>query len=158
VSVTNLQGGYSISNGAVACTLTNTLAAGAIATITITINTSPLNGQVPLAIVNSAGATADQSDPFTPNNSASVSTYVDYPRVNVVGNGATLVSVGGAPTNGMINPGQTVTVNFSLQNIGNINATNISATLLGTGGVVTNSSQSKSYGTLAPAAVGTAPF
>ncbi|HZQ47205.1 MAG TPA: proprotein convertase P-domain-containing protein, partial [Verrucomicrobiae bacterium] len=148
VSVTNLQGGYSISNGAVACTLTNTLAAGAIATITITINTSPLNGQVPLAIVNSAGATADQSDPFTPNNSASVSTYVDYPRVNVVGNGATLVSVGGAPTNGMINPGQTVTVNFSLQNIGNINATNISATLLGTGGVVTNSSQTKSYGTL----------
>ncbi len=158
VSITNLQGTSSVTNGIVSCVLTNSLVAGGSATMSITINTSPLNGQVPVTIVNSASVAADQADPNSANNSASASTLVDFPRVNIVANGATLIGVVGPPTNGMINPAQVVTINFSLQNIGNINASNVFATLLGTGGIVTNSPQAKSYGTLAPAASAPAQF
>lgn len=158
VSVANLPGTSSVSNGILGCALTNSLAAGASVTFSITINTAPLSGVAPLTIVNVGTAAANQADPFVANNNASVSTYVDYPRVNVVANGATLLGEAGPPTNGMINPGQTVTVSFSLQNIGNINATNVSATLLGTGGVVTNSPQTKSYGLLTPAGSASNPF
>ena len=158
VSITNLQGISSVTNGVVTCVLTNSLAAGASATVTITVNTSPLNGQVPLTILNSGSVAGNQADPNSANNNASVSTLVDFPRVNVVANGATLLSVGGPPTNGMINPGQIVSISFGLQNIGNIDASNVVATLLGTGGVVTNSPQTKSYGTLTPAASASAPF
>lgn len=158
VTVTNLQGTFSLTNGVVTCIVTNTIAAGATAAITVTVNTAPLTGQVPVTVGNTASVAASQADPFTGNNTASASTVVDFPRVNVVANGAILVTEGNPPTNGMINPGQNVTVNFGLENIGNINATNVSATLLGTGGVVTNSAQTRSYGTLAPAGAATATF
>ncbi len=158
VSVTNAQGTFSVTNGVVTCFMTNTLAAGATATVTITVNTAPLSGQVPLTVANTAGVTANQADPFSGNNNASVLTLVDFPRVNIVANGATLITEGNPPTNGMINPGQNVTVSFVLQNVGNINATNVSATLLGTGGVVTNSPQTRSYGTLVPAGSGASSF
>ncbi len=157
-SVANLPGTYSISNGIVTCALTNSLAAGAGVTIAITVNTTPLSGQVPVTIVNSGSVAGNQADPNPANNSASVSTYVNYPQINIVANSVTLVGEGGVPINGMINPGQMVTVSFGLQNIGNISATNVFATLLGTGGVVTNSPQTKSYGTLAPAGAATTPF
>jgi len=51
------------------------------------------------------------------------------------------------PTNGAIDPGETVTVNFALTNVGNIPATDLVATLLATNGVITPSS-SQDYGIL----------
>ena len=39
------------------------------------------------------------------------------------------------PTNGVVDPGETVTVNFALQNIGSLDTTNLVATLLESGGV-----------------------
>jgi len=49
--------------------------------------------------------------------------------------------------NGAIDPGETVTVNFALQNIGNVNTTNLVATLLTTNGV-TSPSGPQTYGVL----------
>jgi hypothetical protein len=48
---------------------------------------------------------------------------------------AALVSENCLPPDGLIDPGETVTVNFSLQNIGTVNTTNLVATLLAGGGI-----------------------
>ncbi len=44
--------------------------------------------------------------------------------------GYTLLAEGCAPANGVVDPGETVTVNFALKNIGGLNTTNLVATLL----------------------------
>jgi hypothetical protein len=49
--------------------------------------------------------------------------------------GAVLTAENCLPTNGVIDPGETVTVNFALQNIGTVNTTNLVATLLPGGGI-----------------------
>jgi hypothetical protein len=49
--------------------------------------------------------------------------------------GATLSSENCLPTNGVIDPGETVTVNFALRNIGTVNTTNLIATLQPGGGI-----------------------
>jgi len=51
------------------------------------------------------------------------------------------------PTNGAVDPGEAVTVSFSLQNIGGLNTTNLMATLLETNNV-TPTSGPQTYGTL----------
>ncbi len=50
--------------------------------------------------------------------------------------GVSLVAEGCSPTNGAVDPGETVTVSFSLHNIGGIPTTNLVATLLPTNGVI----------------------
>ena len=65
----------------------------------------------------------------------------------IVATGATLTAEGCTPTNGVIDPNETVTVNFALQNTGGKNASNVVATLLATSGV-TAPSGAQSYGTL----------
>jgi PKD repeat protein len=68
--------------------------------------------------------------------------------VPVIGLGATTLSAEGcAPPNGAIDPGETVTVNFSLSNVGTTNTTSLVATLLATNGV-TSPSGPQNYGSL----------
>jgi len=64
---------------------------------------------------------------------------------SIVENGATVVSEGCSPTNGVIDPGETVTVSFSLKNVGAADTGNLVATLLATGGV-TSPSSPQTYG------------
>ncbi len=61
--------------------------------------------------------------------------------------GSELLIEGCSPTNGVIDPGETVTVNFGLKNLGTLAATNLTATLLSTGGV-TSVSAPQNYGLL----------
>jgi uncharacterized repeat protein (TIGR01451 family) len=63
--------------------------------------------------------------------------------------GTSLAAETCTPTNGVIDPGETVTVNFALQNAGTAGTTNLVATLLATGGV-TSPSAPRTYGVLAP--------
>jgi hypothetical protein len=51
------------------------------------------------------------------------------------------------PTNGVVDPGEMVTVNFGLKNIGGVSSTNIIATLLATNGVLVPSNP-QSYGAI----------
>ena len=65
--------------------------------------------------------------------------------------GATLTSESIAPPNGAVNPGETVGVEFLLENIGNIPTTNLVATLQTNGGVFPVAGQGQAaYGALAP--------
>jgi hypothetical protein len=68
----------------------------------------------------------------------------------IVSAGATLLSEGLLPTNGVIDPGETVTVLFALRNTGFVDANNVVASLFGLSGVtVPTTGQSQSYGALA---------
>lgn len=68
-------------------------------------------------------------------------------RPLIIAAGSALVSEGCTPTNGVIDPGESVTVSFSLQNFGASNAFALVATLLATNGV--SSSSTQSYGLIA---------
>jgi PKD repeat protein len=57
----------------------------------------------------------------------------------IVANGSTLVSEGCTPTNGVIDPGEVVTVSFSVANTGSGDTANLVATLLATNGVASPS-------------------
>jgi hypothetical protein len=61
--------------------------------------------------------------------------------------GSTLVLEGCSPTNGMVDPNETVTVDFALRNVGSADASNVVATLLATNGVASPSGP-QTYDTL----------
>ena len=65
----------------------------------------------------------------------------------IQGAGYSLTNENCAATNGVVDPGETVTVNFSLQNLGTQNTSNLVATLLATNGV-SSPSGAQSYGAL----------
>src|SRR5208282_1802737 len=61
---------------------------------------------------------------------------------NAAGAGPPVIVPAGAAVatpDGLINPGETVTVHFRLQNLGTVNTTHLVATLLSTGGVLSRS-------------------
>ncbi|HEX3799826.1 MAG TPA: S8 family serine peptidase [Verrucomicrobiae bacterium] len=63
--------------------------------------------------------------------------------------GTTVVAESCSPGNGAIDPGETVTVNFSLQDIGSISTGNLTATLLTNSSIFPSGTQSASFGALA---------
>ena len=65
----------------------------------------------------------------------SVSLTVESTFPVVVTNGWTLSAESCTPSNGVVDPGETVTVNLSVKNTGTADTTNLVATLLGTGDV-----------------------
>ena len=66
----------------------------------------------------------------------------------IVTAGTTLIAEGCLPTNGVIDSGETVTVNFALQNVGSADSTNLVVTLLATNGAALPSGP-QNYGALA---------
>jgi hypothetical protein len=66
----------------------------------------------------------------------------------IVANGTTLVNERCAPANGVIDPGETVTVTFKLKNTGGASTNNLVATLQSSGGV-TRITTSQNYGVIA---------
>jgi hypothetical protein len=84
----------------------------------------------------------------TPTGSNLINVLAPFINSRIVTNvSATLVAEGCTPTNGVIDAGETVIVNFALHNIGGVNTTNLVATLLATGGVVAPSGP-QTYGAL----------
>ncbi|MEO7924520.1 MAG: HYR domain-containing protein [Chitinophagaceae bacterium] len=94
--------------------------------------------------------------PFADNNSRSGVWWVQVPPSVVVptpimvASGATLVSESCVPNNGVIDPGETVTVSFCVQNTGAANTVNLVGTLLTSGGVITPSAP-QNYGVVVAA-------
>ena len=72
-------------------------------------------------------------------------------------NGVSILSEGFLPSNGAIDPGEQVTVNFSIKNWGGVAGTNVMATLLAGGGVTVPGAD-QSYGFVGSGASVTRPF
>ncbi len=151
VSAVSPQGPCTLIGSVVTCQLTNNLAVTATATVTITVSTATpaLAGVTNVTLVDVASVSGAQGDPNIANNSATVSTVLSTPIISVVAAGFDLEIEGFQPPNGMIDPGETVTMLFRLQNVGNVDsANNLTATLLSTGGVTPVGTQSQIYGAL----------
>lgn len=69
-------------------------------------------------------------------------------KASITAAGATITRESCLPRNRMIDPGETVTVNFSLSNVGNARATNVMAVLLATNGVM--QSRTNFFGLMIP--------
>lgn len=132
-----------------------TLPPGSNTTVTVSINAN--------ANSLSAGGYSDTVSFTNATNGAGnttrpVSLTISNRTPVIVTNGSTLASEGCTPTNGVIDPGEVVTVNFSLKNIGSGDTGNLVATLLATNGV-TLPSGPQTYGVVAAGGgVGTQPF
>lgn len=132
-----------------------TLAPGSNTSISISINAN--------ANSLSAGNYSDTISFVNANNDAgdtnrSIALTVTNVFPLIVANGSTLVSEGCTPTNGVIDPGELVTVSFAVKNIGSGNTGNLVATLLQTNGIAT-AGDPQTYGIVTAAGgVATQPF
>lgn len=109
-----------------------TLAPGSNATVTVSINAN--------ANSLSAGSYSDTVVFTNTTNGAGsttrpVSLIVESTFPVIVTNGWTLSAENCTPGNGVVDPGETVTVSLSVKNTGTASTTNLVATLLGTGDV-----------------------
>jgi hypothetical protein len=129
------NGAFSRSGGS-ADTLDNVesvfLPAGVAGSFTITVAAASINS---VGVPNSAHALKQDF------------ALVAYNANSVGIASATLAAESCLPTNGVIDPGETVTVNFALLNGGQANTTNLTATLLAAGGVSAPDGP-KTYGVL----------
>jgi subtilisin-like proprotein convertase family protein len=114
------------------------LPAGASGSFTVTVTAANINSDG----VPGSGGALDQDFALVVYNG------LEAPVPNIVATGSTIVAEGCGTGNGAIDPGETVTVSFSLANSGTGDATNLVATLLPLGGV-TSPSGPQSYGLLA---------
>ncbi|MGD0651488.1 MAG: S8 family serine peptidase [Verrucomicrobiia bacterium] len=90
------------------------------------------------ANINSDGVPGD-ADPLDQDFALVIYNSASTAAPNIVADTTALVAESCMPTNGAIDPGETVTVNFSLKNVGTADTGNLVATLLATGGVSTPS-------------------
>ncbi|MBN8722821.1 MAG: S8 family serine peptidase [Acidobacteria bacterium] len=137
----NVFSGGSSTTGGVADNRNNVenvfLPAGISGPISIRVVATGLNGD---GILGDADTT-DQHFALVATN------FVDANAAIITAAGATITAESCTPGNGVVDPGETITANFSLQNVGNLNTTNLVATLQATGGV-TAPSAAQTYGAL----------
>lgn len=102
---------------------------GAAGDFTVTVGATSLNS---IGVPNASNGLA-QDFALVIYNAAGAGPPVIVPA------GAVVAAESCLPANGVIDPGETVTVRFALQNIGTVNTTNLTATLLSGGGVLSPS-------------------
>ncbi|HEY5914946.1 MAG TPA: proprotein convertase P-domain-containing protein [Verrucomicrobiae bacterium] len=140
------QGSYSLSGSSLLCSL-GTIVVGGSANVRVVAATARIG-----TLTSSATVTSSQTDPNSANNAASASANVSPPFINIVAAGVTLVDENFYPADGSVEAGETVTIQFRLQNVGNVANTNLVATLLPTGGV-TSPGAPQTYGILRPVGI-----
>jgi len=146
ISSSTPSGTISVSGNVITANLTN-LNVGGTATITIVV--AALQSGVLTTTVTVSGSGVD---PNPVNNTAIASTVVSLPSINIAPAGALLTYESG-PQDGSVDPGESVTMQLGLENLGNIPNTNLVATLLATGGVTPSGAIQRTYGVLKPISV-----
>jgi uncharacterized repeat protein (TIGR01451 family) len=141
--VSSLGTASAASNSAVVASWGDLLPGGG-GVLTVTLQANALG-----TFTNSVAAVTGSSDPGAANNQTQFILTVVPPVAKLVAAGATLLSETGTPPNGTVDPGETVTVSLALQNVGELAASNVVATLA-VGGGVTAPSAPQSYGELVP--------
>jgi len=114
------------------------LPAGATGNVTITVAGTNINSDG----VPNYGTTIDQDFALVAYN------FNEVTAASIVSSGNTLVAEGNTPTNNAIDPEELVSVAFGLKNVGSLDATNVTATLLATNGVTPITTNAVSYGAL----------
>ena len=139
-------------NGVVTWTITSNMPSGTSQTLTTTIRAPTLlQGVVSNVLVSSFSVFGQPGNPNPSHAILTVSTLVMRPTIIITPLGDTLTSEGFQPANGAVNPGETVGVQFQLQNVGNIPTTNLVATFQTNGGAVPVAGYGQAnYGALAP--------
>ncbi len=105
-------------------------------------------GKFSVAWTNAGSAATRLCDWLDPQQTGATSVLGrNPPPIIIAAAGSTLTVENCTPTNGVIDPNESVTVSFSLRNVGISNALNVTATLLTNNGV-TFPSAAQNYGTL----------
>lgn len=151
VSAGASQGACSLNAGTVTCNL-GTLPGGSAAVVSIAVQPIAVG-----SVVAVFGAGASSADVNLSNNVATLVSSVVEAAPVFVSAGAFLTLESGEPATGGIESGETVTVNFSLRNSGQLASDNLVATLLEGNGVFAPS-PAQTYGAIAPGAAGTQAF
>lgn len=146
-SFTTPQGTVANVGGAVVFTL-GSVPTGTNVTMQVIVTANTAGAVNSTAFVTAGGT----FDPVTANNSSTITIAVQNPSADIDLGASTLLSESITPVNGAIDPGETVTVSLELVNKGALSTGNLVATLLPTGGVVTNSPQVQTYGAIASGA------
>ena len=147
--VSSSQPGVTVTNGSITWDIGN-LASGASFGITNVLQSPTIQpGGRPVVLSSTISVFGQPGDGYTNNNVVTLQSVAETPTISIVAAGATLISQSGPTTNGAVNPGETVGVQLYLQNSGNVSTTNLTATLLSTGGVSLPSGY-QGYGALAP--------
>lgn len=143
-SATASQGAKAVSKtGVLTCAL-GTIASGSSATVQV-----KLIAAAPMTVTNVVLAGTASTDPNLANNLATLVTTVSLPSAVLAANGTTLQSESFAPSNGAIDPGETVTVLLCLTNQGDWTTTNLIGTLE-TNAAVTATDVVQNYGAIPP--------
>ncbi|HEX3720205.1 MAG TPA: proprotein convertase P-domain-containing protein [Verrucomicrobiae bacterium] len=151
VSAAPSQGTAVVNGGALQCSL-GTVPPGDIATVVVTAS-APAVG----LLTNVWTVSTSDQDTNLANNSVAAVVSVIYPVPVIVAGGDNLVAQGGNMSNGAINSNETVTVNFTLSNIGSAPTTNLTASLEANAGL-TPTTFTQTYGVIAPGASATLPY
>ena len=106
-------------------------------------------GKLSVAWDNAASAANRLKDWLDPQNTGALTVHGADPQLATIIRpaGAVLVTESCSPTNGAIDPGETVTVRFALKNVGGVSTKELVATLLATNGV-RSPSGAQTYGTV----------
>jgi hypothetical protein len=151
-TVTNASNGSPIQNATVTARTVyrrNTDASGNYANLILVPNTYDLTASARGFRPQTVTVTVADGQFLTQN-------FVLIPTA-VLENSGTQITAESCAVNSAVEPGETVTINISLQNTGAQNTTNLTATLLATGGV-TNPGAAQNYGALTVGASATRPF
>jgi uncharacterized repeat protein (TIGR01451 family) len=140
VSSSTTVGTITSTSNTVTCALGD-LASNATATVLIVLFDS-----APGLMTNTVSLSAGSYDPNPADNSSTYVATVVNPSPQIVNAGAVLTYESG-PVNGVIDPGETVTLSLALANTGSLDTSDLTGTLLPTGGV-TAPSGPQDYGVL----------
>jgi len=142
VSATSTAGSCTANDGLLTCALGN-LGPNAGASVSLILTPLVVSPVTSVPVASTASA-----EPGLSNNSVTNSVTVDNPAPVLLSAGAVILS-GNGPLNGNVNPGETVTVSLYLTNAGTADTTtNLTATLLNSGGVIPAANAQEVYGVI----------
>lgn len=142
VSTTSSAGSSALQGGVIVASLGD-LAPDATATVTTVVRPGGAGSASSQAVVTTASTDSNQA-----NNVAALSAQVALPAPGIATAGARLISESFLPFNGAIDPGETVTVAFALQNEGTAPTANLRAILRASGGLTPVGPVQQDYGAL----------
>jgi len=150
----NLPGITTISNNLINIALSNMASGGATLITNVFKAPTLLSGVKSNLMVSTLSVFGQPGDPNTNNNVITLQTVEEPPTVTIVAAGVRLISTN---VNTWVGTTGTYSVDFFLQNLGNVSTVNLVATLqAGSGVTPVNGSNTYTYGALAPEAAPTA--